>query len=201
MSKIENVDRRLMVIEALKAKLFTQKDLAERLGISQAAVSQHLRGLKDLSASNAEKLYRAANELSDGRYKKRFTPVLKAAKVKVVYDMDKTQLNKNVVVMHEINETTYGIEFNRSNVQGVNNGAIILVDDAITPCEGDNVAVIGKDKIKFGDLRCLTKGTQNFWFILNKENNALEEITDDEEVKFVVGLHFPRGAKRKEFSR
>ena len=44
--KILSVDKRIEIIESLKAEPMNVNALAERLGISQSAVSQHLRVLK-----------------------------------------------------------------------------------------------------------------------------------------------------------
>ena len=47
--KILSVDRRIEIIELLKIETMSVKALAEVLGITQSAVSQHLRVLKSAS--------------------------------------------------------------------------------------------------------------------------------------------------------
>lgn len=53
--KILSVDRRIEIIELLKREAMSVKALAEVLGVTQSAVSQHLRVLKSVSLVSDER--------------------------------------------------------------------------------------------------------------------------------------------------
>ena len=53
--KILSVDRRIEIIELLKKETMSVKALAEVLGVTQSAVSQHLRVLKSASLVSDER--------------------------------------------------------------------------------------------------------------------------------------------------
>ncbi len=53
--KILSVESRVMILHMLKKRSFCVNALARRLGISQAAVSQHLRVLRDAGVVEADK--------------------------------------------------------------------------------------------------------------------------------------------------
>ena len=53
--KILSVDRRIEIIELLKKEAMSVKALAEVLGVTQSAVSQHLRVLKSASLVSDER--------------------------------------------------------------------------------------------------------------------------------------------------
>ena len=53
--KILSVDRRIEIIELLKREAMSVKALAKTLGVTQSAVSQHLRILKSVSLVSDER--------------------------------------------------------------------------------------------------------------------------------------------------
>ena len=54
--KALSVDTRVRIVQLLKGRRLCVNALASRLGVSAAAVSQHLRALRDLDLVEAEKV-------------------------------------------------------------------------------------------------------------------------------------------------
>jgi ArsR family transcriptional regulator len=55
MFKLLSVDTRIDIIEALKPRSLSVGEIAERIGVTQSATSQHLRMLKDAELVSAER--------------------------------------------------------------------------------------------------------------------------------------------------
>ncbi|MCP4675314.1 MAG: winged helix-turn-helix transcriptional regulator [Deltaproteobacteria bacterium] len=53
--KLLSVDTRIDIVEALKKKSLSVGDIAETVGVTQSAASQHLRVLKDAELVTAER--------------------------------------------------------------------------------------------------------------------------------------------------
>lgn len=74
--KILAVDTRLKIIDALKRHPMTVNALAEALGVTQSAVSQHLRVLKHAGLAQDERkgywVYYSLNEDALSQYRKHF---------------------------------------------------------------------------------------------------------------------------------